>query len=73
MMPSRAQRWRSLASQIDAAMDLRNVPWNLLLSAAAGAWLMASPAAFGTAGAAADSDYLAGALAITGARLRSAR
>jgi len=40
-------------------------PWNLLLSAALGLWLMFVPALFGTEGAAADSDHLVGALIVT--------
>ncbi|HSK08089.1 MAG TPA: vitamin K epoxide reductase family protein [Vicinamibacterales bacterium] len=39
-----------------------SVPWTLAAATAAGLWLMAAPAAFGTTGAAADSDHLAGAL-----------
>ncbi|HVS31891.1 MAG TPA: vitamin K epoxide reductase family protein [Thermoanaerobaculia bacterium] len=56
---------RSIAARIVAAMDLNLVPWNLLLSAALGVWLMAAPAELGTTGAAADGDYLAGALVVT--------
>jgi len=41
------------------------VPWNLLVIAALGAWLMASPAIFGTQGAAAHSDHVLGALVVT--------
>ncbi len=41
------------------------VPWNLLLSAALGIWLMAAPAIFGTEGTAADSNHLVGALVVT--------
>ncbi|WP_254546965.1 SPW repeat domain-containing protein [Halomarina pelagica] len=42
-----------------------SVPWNLLVATGLGLWLMASPAVFGTAGAAADSSYLVGALVVT--------
>jgi len=42
-----------------------SLPWNLLLSAALGLWLMASPAVLGSDGAAADSSHLAGALVVT--------
>ena len=55
----------SMPARIVAAMDLNNVPWNLLLSAAFGVWLMAAPAVLGTSGAAASSDQLAGALVVT--------
>ena len=41
------------------------VPWNLLVSAALGAWLMASPAIFGTQNGAAHSDHVLGALVVT--------
>jgi len=40
-------------------------PWNLMLSAALGVWLLFAPAVFGTQGRAADSDHLVGALIIT--------
>jgi hypothetical protein len=62
-----ARRWRqrSTASRIGAALDLNNVPWTLLLSAAVGVWLMAAPATLGVTGIAADSDHLAGALVVT--------
>ncbi len=40
-------------------------PWNLLLSAALGIWLMFAPAVFGTAERAANSDHLVGALITT--------
>jgi hypothetical protein len=42
-----------------------SVPWNLLISAALGIWLMFAPAIFGTSGRAADSDHLVGALITT--------
>lgn len=41
------------------------VPWNLLLSAILGVWVMAAPAVLGSQGAAADSDHLVGALVVT--------
>ncbi len=41
------------------------LPWNLLVSVAAGLWLMASPAVFVTAGNAAHSEHLIGALVVT--------
>lgn len=40
-------------------------PWTLLVSAAVGVWLMFAPAVFGTEGAAADSNHLAGAVVVT--------
>jgi uncharacterized membrane protein len=56
---------RATVARILAAMDVNNVPWNLILSAVLGVWLMAAPAALGASGAAADSDHLLGALAVT--------
>jgi hypothetical protein len=38
------------------------MPWNLLVSAALGAWLMAAPAIFEIHGRRADSDHILGAL-----------
>ncbi len=55
----------SLAARIVATLDLNNVPWNLLASAALGVWLMFVPSALGVTGRAADSDHLAGALVVT--------
>jgi hypothetical protein len=56
---------RSIPSRIIAGMDLDNVPATLLLSAALGVWLMAAPAVLGSAGTAANNNYLVGALAVT--------
>jgi uncharacterized membrane protein len=60
-------RWQrqSPAARVTAALDLKNVPWTLLFSAALGVWLMAVPAMLGVAGPAADSSHLAGALVVT--------
>jgi uncharacterized membrane protein len=41
------------------------VPWNLLLTALLGAWLMIAPEVFQTLGQAADSDHILGALVVT--------
>ncbi|MFS8069273.1 MAG: vitamin K epoxide reductase family protein, partial [Byssovorax sp.] len=41
------------------------MPWNLLLSAGLGAWLMLTPSLLGSAQAAAHSDHLVGALIVT--------
>jgi hypothetical protein len=41
------------------------MPWNLLLSVGIGVWLVFTPSALGSAGAAAHSDHLAGALIVT--------
>lgn len=41
------------------------LPWNLLLSAGFGVWLMFTPSVLGSVGAAAHSDHLVGALIVT--------
>ena len=41
------------------------VPFNLVITAAIGIWLMFSPAVFGTTGSAANSAHLTGALVVT--------
>lgn len=41
------------------------VPWNLLVSALMGAWLMLAPAIFETQGRTAHSDHILGALVVT--------
>jgi len=41
------------------------VPWNLIVSALLGAWLMFAPDVFQTQGRAADSDHILGALVVT--------
>jgi hypothetical protein len=55
----------SIVARIIAAMDLNQVPWTLLVSAALGVWLMAAPTVLGSTNAAADSDHLMGALVVT--------
>jgi hypothetical protein len=60
-----SERQRSMPARIISALDLNNVPWTLVLTAALGVWLMAAPAVLGVAGAAADSNYLAGAMVVT--------
>ena len=58
-------RQRSPLSRIVDALDLRNVPATLMVSAALGVWLMAAPAMLGVSGRVADSNHLAGALVVT--------
>ncbi|HJT70827.1 MAG TPA: vitamin K epoxide reductase family protein [Terriglobales bacterium] len=41
------------------------VPWSLLVCVALGIWLLGAPAVFGSSGAAANSNYIIGALVIT--------
>jgi hypothetical protein len=70
------QRRESTAMQIIQAMDLDNVPWNLIAATALGVWLMFTPTALGVwlmftptalgfTGAVADSHHLVGALVVT--------
>ena len=42
-----------------------SLPWNLLVSAALGLWLMFAPSTLGSTGMAAHSDHLIGALIVT--------
>jgi hypothetical protein len=55
----------SVIVRIIAALDLNNVPWNMLLCTALGVWLMAAPAVLGSSGTAAASTTIAGALVVT--------
>lgn len=55
----------SLRNRVIAAVRGVTVPWTLLASSLLGAWLMISRLIFGTAGAAANSDHLLGALIMT--------
>ena len=43
------------------------LPWNLVVSAAVGLWLMFAPSVLGSTGTAAHSDHLVGALIVTAA------
>lgn len=45
------------------------LPWNLLVTAALGIWLMIAPFAFGSTGTAAHTDHLIGALIVTAAAI----
>ena len=63
--PAPSARRRGVVAEIVAAMDLDNVPWNLLATTALGLWLMFAPSALGADGRAADSDHLSGALIVT--------
>jgi vitamin K epoxide reductase family protein/SPW repeat-containing protein len=63
--PAATMHTRSIAERIIAAMDLNHVPWNLLVSAALGVWLMGAPAVLGSTNGAADNDHLIGALIVT--------
>jgi hypothetical protein len=62
----RSPRYGTPLSQVAPAMTWGvTVPWQLFVSAALGLWLMAVPAVFHTTGAAADSDHIVGAFAVT--------
>ena len=52
-------------TEILAATGLTSVPWNLLLCAGLGIWLMAAPGVLGSRGSAAASDQLVGPLVVT--------
>jgi uncharacterized membrane protein len=65
------RRRRSPAARLIAALDLNNVPWNLVAAAALGVWIMASPVMLGTSSATAASAHVAGALVITWAVIAS--
>jgi len=55
----------SMGRRILSALGLISVPWNLVVSAALGVWLMAASAILGSQGPAAASDQLVGALVVT--------
>jgi nucleoside-diphosphate-sugar epimerase len=54
-----------LASMVPAMVWGVTVPWNLVVSAALGLWMMFAPSVLGMAGTTADSAHVAGALALT--------
>jgi len=56
---------RSRLSEILHSIETFSAPWNLLLSALVGVWLMSAPAMLRLAGAAADSTHIMGALVVT--------
>jgi hypothetical protein len=51
--------------EIIHGIEVFSAPWNLLLCALGGMWLMAAPSVFGLNGAAADSTHIVGALVVT--------
>ena len=53
-----------LLSRLAESMELLSIPWNLVLCAVLGMWLMAAPVVLEYAGAAAGSDQLVGALVV---------
>jgi hypothetical protein len=56
---------RSMWARFAAALDLNNVPWNMLVCAALGVWIMAAPGVRSAGGAAAANDQVVGALIVT--------
>lgn len=54
-----------IRTQIEAATWGVTVPWTLVVSSLVGVWLMFTPLVFGTAGAMANSDHIAGGMIIT--------
>jgi nucleoside-diphosphate-sugar epimerase/uncharacterized membrane protein len=56
---------RSSLKEVIHGIEVFSAPWNLLLSALAGMWLMAMPSVLGLNGAAADSTHIVGALVVT--------
>jgi nucleoside-diphosphate-sugar epimerase/uncharacterized membrane protein len=56
---------RSRLSEFIHSIEAFSAPWNLMLSAMVGAWLMSAPTLLGLAGAAADSTHIIGALVVT--------
>jgi uncharacterized membrane protein len=55
----------TLLEELAGGMELNSIPWNLVLCAVLGVWLMAAPSVLGSEGAAAGNDQLVGALVIT--------
>ena len=56
---------RLLSKMFGAMIWGVSIPWNLVVTAALGIWLMFAPAVFGTTDRAADSDHLFGAIITT--------
>jgi hypothetical protein len=56
----------SLAARLVGALDLDAVPWNLVVTAALGVWMMTAPAVLGITDAAAANHHIGGALVVTG-------
>jgi uncharacterized membrane protein len=59
------QEHQSLWHQLASGLELLSIPWNLAVSVALGAWVMASPLVLGTTGWAANNAHLIGALVVT--------
>jgi uncharacterized membrane protein len=55
----------SLVRQLASGLELLSIPWNLAVSVALGAWVMASPVVLGTTGWAANNAHMVGALVVT--------
>ena len=55
----------SLPRELASGMELNSIPWNLIVCAAVGVWLIAAPSVFGLSGHAVPNSILAGALVAT--------
>jgi nucleoside-diphosphate-sugar epimerase/uncharacterized membrane protein len=62
---SESTQRRSRLTEIVHGIEVFSAPWNLLLSALIGVWLMTAPSVLGLAQAAADSTHIVGALVVT--------
>ena len=56
---------RARLADILHGIEVFSAPWNLLLSAVVGVWLISAPSVLGLSGAAADSTHIVGALVVT--------
>jgi nucleoside-diphosphate-sugar epimerase/uncharacterized membrane protein len=62
---SQPVRRRSGFVELLHGIEVFSAPWNLLLSALVGVWLMAAPSVLGLGSAAADSTHIVGAFVVT--------
>ena len=62
---SAPKRKRSMLAELVHGIEIFSAPWNLLVSALIGTWLMAAPSLLGASEVAADSTHIAGALVVT--------
>ncbi len=56
---------RSIFAEILHSAEVFSAPWNLVVCALLGVWLMAAPSVLGVRGTAADSTHMIGALVVT--------
>jgi hypothetical protein len=60
-----AEREVALWRQLAGGLELLSIPWNLVVCAVLGLWLMVAPVALGNTGASANNNHLVGALVVT--------